>query len=180
MRSTFRALALGIVATSGVLACSSVPVTITRAIPEQFVAGNPLSPVLPSGLEFPIPLDVDLEAESEAMNAGPVRRVTLESVRLDITETEEPAGDTDDWDFVSSIRVFVESSASGSDLPRVQVAELDPTPDGARVLQLQTDTSVNLKPYVEEGARLVAEVSGQAPPDDVSYGGRVELGLSFF
>jgi hypothetical protein len=161
------------------VSCSAVPITIDRAIPEQVVAGNPLSPVLPAGLEFPIPLDIDLEAEAEAMNAGPVQRVTLESVRLDITSTEEPPGDTDDWDFVSSIRVFVESSASGSDLPRVQVAVLDPTPDGQRRLQLDTDTSVNLKRYVEEGARLVAEVSGRAPPDDVSYGGQVTLGLSF-
>lgn len=154
------------------------PYTITEPVPEQRVEGSPLGALLP-GVEVPIPLEVDLAAEAEAMNAGPVQTVTLEAVRLDITTTEEPAGDSDDWDFVDSIVVHVESRAADSSLPRVEVARLDPTPDGVRTLELDTDTSVNLRAYVEEGARLVATVRGRAPADDVSYAGQVTLGLKF-
>ncbi|MBO6940017.1 MAG: hypothetical protein JJ863_33915 [Deltaproteobacteria bacterium] len=162
-----------------VVACGVVtPYTITRPVPEQTVEGSPLGAVLP-GVEIPIPLEIDLEAEADAQNAGPVQTVTLEALRLDITTTAEPAGDTDDWDFVDSVVIYVESSEPGSALARREVARLDPTPNGVRQLEMDTDTSVNLRPYVDEGARLTATVRGRAPADDVSYDGVVTLGLSF-
>ena len=175
MRTRSPLVALALLVACGVVA----PITITRAIPEGRVAGNPLGAVIPEGLTLPIPLEIDLESEAEARNTGPVQTVTLEALRLDVTATGEPAGDSDDWDFVSSIVVYVESSVAGSALPRREVARLDPAPDGVRVLELDTDTSVDLRDYVEEGARLTATVSGTAPPDDVTYDGEVTLGLSF-
>lgn len=56
----------------------------------------------------------------------------------------------------------------------MRIAHLDPAPDGQRTLSLESD-GVDLLPYVNEGARITATAAGSAPPDDVSYNGRLEL-----
>ena len=142
---------------------------------EQRVEGSPIGGLLGGFFELPIPLDVDLASETAARDTGPAQAVRLTSLTLDITATAEGAGDTDDFDFVDSVDIFVESRESGSDLPRVRVATVSGIPDGARQIVFETDTTVNLRPYVNEGARLTSSAEGTVPPDDVTFDGDIVL-----
>lgn len=158
--------------------CGLARFTLGQDIAEQQIEGNPLGGLL-GPLVLPIPLDVDLAAETAARGTGPAQHVYLGALTLSVTPTAEPAGDTDDLSFIDSIEIFVESSASGSSLPRQRVARLDPAPDGTRTLSIDPEP-VDLIEYVREGARLTANASGTLPPDDVTYGGRVDLIVEVF
>lgn len=179
-RMTLRILACAFV-TLCVGGCAGVgdfPVEVS--VQEQRVEGSPLGGLLGGVFDVPIPLDVDLTAETAARDTGPAQHVRLSELSLSITGTAEGAGDTDDFDFLDSAEIFVESAASGSSLPRVRVARIDPAPDGARSVFFETDTSVDLLPYVNEGARLTSSAEGRVPPDDVTFDGRVVLIVEVF
>lgn len=152
---------------------SLVSFPIDYDLPEQTVEGNLLGGLLGSLLPLPIAVDVDLEAETRARDTGPAQHVYLTEFRLFVTPTSEPSGDSDDFAFLDSIEVYVESRQAGSSLPRQRIAHLDTVPDG-RVISLQLD-DVDLIDYVNEGALLTASGSGSTPFDDVSFGGQLEL-----
>ncbi|MEM1347491.1 MAG: hypothetical protein AAGI01_02975, partial [Myxococcota bacterium] len=57
---------------------------------------------------------------------------------------------------------------SGSTLPRVLLAEIDPVPDGRTTLSFDVDDTLDLKPYVEEGMRLSTQGEASVPEDDVT------------
>lgn len=140
-------------------------------IGETTVEGSLLGGLLGGLFDVPIALDVDLEAETEARGTGPVQNVYLTRFYLDVTPTAEPAGDSDSLDFIDTVDIFVESTQSGSSLPRQRVATLDGVEDGARHVEFDCDTSIDLLPYINEGARLTAEATGNQPTDDVSFNG---------
>lgn len=146
------------------------------AIEEQQVAGSPLGGVLGSALDVPIPLEIDLATETASRDTGPAQHVYLSELRLDVTATAEPAPDTDDFDFIDSIDIFVESSQSGSTLPRQRVAFLEAVPRGARSISLSLE-DVDLIEYVREGARLTSTATGTVPPDDVTFDGDLSLAV---
>ena len=131
--------------------------------------GGGLVQMLPLNNLFPpMALPINLEAQLEAQDAGPAKAVYLRELTLQITDTAQPEGDTDDFAFVREVRVFVESTRSGTSLTRRQIAEVvDPASDLTR-LDFVVDQNVDLKPYIEEGVRLTTEGRGDAPPDDVS------------
>ena len=118
---------------------------------------------------FPLPLDLDLAAEIQKRDSGPIDSITIKSLSLSITDTARPSGDTDDWAFVEAIRVFVKSSKQGSSLPRVEIANVA-TPGAVTKLEFEV-TDVNLKPYVDEGSVVESEGRGTLPPDDITYNG---------
>ncbi len=150
------------------------------ALQEQRVSGSPLGGLLSGFFDVPVPLNVDLAAETAARDTRPAQHVRLIDLTLSITATEEADGDTDDFDFLDSVDVYVESAQSGSSLPRVRVATLYPAPRGARTVSFETDTSIDLLPYINEGARLTSSARGHAPPDDVSFDGRAALSVEVF
>ena len=148
--------------------CSDlVDFDISQAMPEQRVQGSPLPG--PLAALFPLPLDLDLAAEIEERDPGPIDSITISSLSLSITDTARPGGDADDWAFVESIRVFVKSSRQGSSLPRVEIASVS-APGAVTTLTFQV-TDVNIKPYVDEGSIVESEGRGTLPPDDVTYDG---------
>ena len=151
-----------------VAGCGVTDFDITQPVPEQTVAGSPLPG--PLGALFPIPISLDIAARIKAMDTGPIDSVTLSSLELSITKTDEPGSDTDDWSFVSEIDVFVSSTASGTTLPKVMIAHVS-QPGAVQTIAFDVDASVNLKPYIDEGSRVDGESTGNAPPDDVSYDG---------
>jgi hypothetical protein len=169
MRTSF----LSIVAVLALTGCSGiVSFSVGYDVAEQRVAGSPLGGLL--GGVIDVPLDVDLSAETAARDTGPAQHVYLTELTLEITPTAEPEGDTDDFDFVDSIEIFVESARSGTALPRVRVAHSDPVPRGARRIELALD-DVDLVEYVREGARLTSSSTGRVPPDDVTLDGHLTL-----
>lgn len=145
-------------------------------IAEQRVEGSPVGGLLGNVVEVPIPLDVDLAAETASRDTGPAQHVYLTELRFDITTTEEPAGDADDFDFLDAVEIYVESARSGSSLPRRRLAALEAVPRGARRLELRPD-GLDLIEYVREGARLTSSGSGRLPPDDVSFSGHLTLAV---
>jgi hypothetical protein len=148
--------------------CSDlVAFDISQTMPEQRAQGSPLPG--PLAQLFPLPLDLDLSSQIKQQDSGPIDSVTLSSLKLAITDTSRPAGDTDDWAFVEQIHVFVKSSRQGSALPRVEIANVG-MPGAVTTLEFEVE-DVNLKPYVDEGSIVESEGRGTLPPDDVSYNG---------
>lgn len=180
MRPTFSSLACAALASLVLSGCFLVgderilSFRVVRAIPEQRVEGSLLGGLLGALVPVPIDLAVDLEAETRAHDTGPAQHVYLTELRLSITETAESGGDTDDFDFLDSVEIYVESARSDSSLPRQRIAHLDPVPDGQRSIALEID-DVDLIEYVNEGARLTASATGRTPSDDVTFDGRIEL-----
>ena len=155
--------------------CSVLDFNVDQDIEEQVIEGSPLPGVLDGFLAAPIQLD--LQSEIAAQETGPVDQVRLTSLSFDITATARPAGDTDDWSFLTSVDLYVESTMAGSNLPRTKVASVT-NPGAVTRLVFTPVDGVNLLPYVNEGARLVTEASGNAPPDDVSFAGRAVFRVS--
>lgn len=147
---------------------------VHRDIDEQLVEGSLLGGLLGSLLPGAFAIDLDLEEETRARSTGPAQHVYLTELTLAITPTAEPSGDSDDFDFLDSIEIFVESRQSDSALPRRRIAYLDPVPEGARTIALEVE-GVDLIDYIEEGAQITASASGRTPTDDVSFDGRIEL-----
>ena len=158
-------LALACVLAAG---CGVTDFDIDQPVQEQMISGSPIPG--PLQVLFPIPLNVDISAQIKAKDTGPIDSVTLKSLTLSITKTDEPSGDSDDWGFVTSVDVFVSSTKSGSTLPKVKIAHVT-SPGAVRDMKFELEGGVNLKPYIDEGSQVDGQSSGNAPPDDVSYDG---------
>lgn len=150
--------------------CGVIHFDVERDIPEQEVQGNLATMLLGGLIDNPIPMEIDLEQETAARDAGVACEARLTELTFRITGTAQGAGDEDDFDFVDRITIFVESRRSSSTLPRELLAELDPVPEGATTLSVRP-TDLDLLPYVEEGAAITASASGSPPPDDVTFDG---------
>jgi len=160
-----RNLAFILLAASG---CGVTDFDVDQPVQEQMISGSPIPG--PLQVLFPIPLNVDISAQIKAKDTGPIDSVTLKSLTLSITKTDEPTGDTDDWSFVTSVDIFVSSTKSGSTLPKVKIAHVM-NPGAVRDMKFELDAGVNLKPYIDEGSSVDGQSSGNAPADDVSYNG---------
>jgi hypothetical protein len=150
-------------------ACGSVlDFDVDQDVPEQNIPGSTLPG--PLAALFPLPIQVDIASKIQAMDTGPIDRVELGAMHLDITTTKEPSGDSDDWAFLDRVDLYVASTKSGSTLSRTKVATAV-APGAVRRLDFTPVADVNLLPYINEGCELTAEASGHAPADDVSYDG---------
>jgi hypothetical protein len=149
--------------------CGIADFDLDQSIREQRVAGSGV-PAPIAGL-FPIPLSLDLGAAIKARETGPIDSVTLSTLTLDITATDRPAGDSDDWSFLESVDVFVASTREGTTLPRRMIAHTG-APGAVTHIDFTVDGDVNLKPYVDEGAMVDSTASGTQPIDDVSFAGK--------
>ena len=146
--------------------CGIANFDITQPIPEQMIPGSPLPG--PLAALFPFPLDVDIGSQIKAMDTGPINSVTLSSLELTITATDQPMGD---WSFVTEIDVYVSSTKSGSTLPKTPIAHIT-SPGAVQTMTFDVDGSVDLNPYINEGSQVDGESTGSAPPNSVSYDGQ--------
>lgn len=143
--------------------------TFTETSQEVKVAGSGLGGSCPPALgdlcfTEALRLNINLDQELEARDAGPADGVFLDELDLEITDTEQPSGDTDNFDFLDSLTIY----ANADGLERTQVAIIESVPDGRQTISLQTDDDVNLKPFIEAGMTLESEVEGRPPEDDTS------------
>lgn len=147
-------------------------ITFTEESQEAIVmgSGGGLLDMLPTNnLLPPLRLEIDLQEELDSQNAGPAKAVYLDALSLTITPTAMPEGDTDNFDFIDKVDVFVESTKSGSTLSKKQVAVLENVPENQSTVDFTVIEDVDLKPYIEEGVRLTTSGSGEVPPDDTSF-----------
>ena len=162
-------------------ACGSAGIgsfDITEESTEATITGgaeNPLDLLPVDNLFPPMTLTVNLEEELEEQNAEGAKAIFLQDLEMVITDTEQPEGDTDNFDFVDEVNVFVESTKSGTTLEKKQIATLENVPEGQTSVSFTTENDVNLKPYVEEGMKLTTAGSGEVPEDDTSLKAIVTL-----
>lgn len=149
--------------------CGLTDFDLSQPIPEQSVTGSPI-PAPIQGL-FPIPLSLELSAKIRKQTTGAIDSVTLSSLSLNITGTEQPGDDVDNFAFIDEIHVFVKSELADSQLPRVEIAS-ELAPGEVQNFNFTVNASVDLLPYINEGSIVESEASGTAPPDAVSYDGQ--------
>lgn len=146
-----------------VTGCGIADFDIDQPIVEQQVQGSPLPG--PLATLFPLQLDLDISQKIKAMDTGPIDSVTLKSLSITITKTDEPSGDTDDFSFIDEVHLYV----SSTNLPKVEIAHAS-HPGAVRTFDFEID-DVDLKPYIDAGGTVDSTGSGTAPPDDVSFDG---------
>jgi hypothetical protein len=172
--------ALALLAFPWLPACASVgDFDVERSIAEQHVQGSPIAGLLGDLFAVPIAMDVNIASETAARDAGPAQAAHLKALVLEITDNDESSGDSDDFGFLDSVDVFIESTRSGTSLPRTRIAQAADIEASAR-LEFEVIRSVNVLPYSEEGSRFTSEVEGSVPPDDVSFAGRFTLRVELF
>jgi hypothetical protein len=172
--------ALALLAFLPLPACASVgDFDVERTIAEQRVQGSPLAGLLGDLFAVPIPMDVNIASETSARDAGPAQAAHLKALVLEITATDQASGDADDFGFLDSVDVFIESTRAGTSLPRARIAQATDIEASAR-LEFEVIRSVNVLPYSEEGSRFTSEVEGSVPSDDVSFAGRFTLRVELF
>ena len=135
--------------------CGISDFDVEQPVPRQTIQGSGIP--APLAAIFPLPLTLDLESKIKAKDTGPIDSVTLSSLTLQITSSGA------DWSFVTSIEVFVESTSSGTALPKVKIASVS-SPGAVRTLTFNVEKSVNLKPYIDEGSQVDSNGSGTQPP----------------
>ncbi len=107
--------------------------------------------------------------------------ISLVGFTLALTATSTPEGDQDDLEFLDAVDVHLASTAPGSVLPVILVAQWDRS-----MGKLASDTEVelgvagdtNISPYLSEGFRLDIRPRGVVPYDDVSFVGAVRFLVS--
>lgn len=145
--------------------CGIADFDVSQPVPEQQIQGSGIP--TPLAALFPIPISLDLKAEIDKQTTSPIGTIELSKLTLDITKTDEPSGDSDDWSFVTSITVYVQSQ----NLPKVEIAHIDASPGAVQSFDFTIVPDVDLKPYVDAGGTVTSDGKGTIPPDDVSYAG---------
>lgn len=145
--------------------------TVTKDSDEQVVEGsnNPIDDFVP--FDSPFSFNINLEQQLQKRDAKGAKRVELRGLKMLVTETKMPAGDTDNFDFLDSIEFYVDSENQ----ERQRLAWLTDVPQGKQTLDLNVDDSINLKPYIEEGMSLKTSAEGTPPDDDTSIKGEVTI-----
>jgi hypothetical protein len=151
--------------------CGSIPFDVDQEIAEQHVAGSPLGGLLPSFLAAPVPLTIDLRAETQKRDTGPAQSANLKAIRFAATPHAMPSGN---FDFVDEIHIYVDS-ANDTSLPKKEIASLKPVPKGQTTIELQIVEDVDLLPYINQGAQISATATGHQPTQDFSYDGQVTI-----
>jgi hypothetical protein len=179
MRPSIFALAPALAALAA--GCAPIGFDLSRALDEQRITGDPVAnaagQLLPAGAIAPQSVTVDLTAEGASRNI-PIGRVFIKSMSFAITGTGEAAGDTDDFSFFRSVRMFLECTNSCS-LPRVEVASAS-NPGAVRSLAFTVTPNVNVKPYLDAGSRVVIEADAIPPADDTTFNGQIVLRVEPF
>src|SRR5262245_12554231 len=92
--------------------CGALGFDVGQDLTEQTVQGsaNPLAGLVPGFLTSPVPITVDLSAETAKRNTGPASHAFLSSLSLSATPHDKPSGN---FDFLTEVHVFVESQNNG-------------------------------------------------------------------
>lgn len=162
-----KALVLACVPLAGCLTYS--PFDLSRAVPEQMLAGSPIP--IPLQSAFPFAMDLDLSEKIAKFETRRTIRVTLTSLELAITPSSMPAGDSDNFGFIDELHVFISSRTEGTQLPRVEIARAT-KPGAVDVMTFVVDETIDLRPYIGEMSKVDALGAGMVPSDDISFDGR--------
>ena len=150
-------------ALSALVGCGIADFDVEQPVQPQTIQGSGIP--APLAAIFPLPLSLDLDAKIKAKDTGPIDGVTLSSLSLHITSSGG------DWSFVKSVEVSVESTKSGTTLPKVKIASVA-MPGAVQTLTFDIVAGVNLKPYIDEGSQVDSSGTGTQPSQTVSFDGK--------
>ncbi len=151
--------------------CGAIAFDASQQIPEQKITGNLIAGVLGNFLPSPFTLQINLEQETKAHGTGPAHSAGLKALSFKLTRIPSPPRSTDNFDFVDRIELFIESTKAGTQLMKQKVADLLTVPRSVQVLNFQCYPTVDLVPYINEGARISSAASGRVPQADVYFDG---------
>lgn len=162
------------------LGCShgGFEVPITRTIASQTIPGDPTAHQLATSgaLSTDQRLNVEWKTTQAPTDTTGATWVALSALTL-TAEAPADGSATPCWDFVDSVTVSIESNTQGSTLPPVQVAHAT-TPGCVTTLTLDTEPSIDLGPYVNQGFTLVVTAHGIPPAQNVTFHGSYTVTLS--
>jgi len=154
---------LALVAAATLAGCGIADFDISQDVPEQTIQGSGVP--APIAAVFPLPLSLDIGSKIKQRETGPIYSVTLESLVLEIHTSGAS------WGFVDSIDVYVESTKQGTSLPKVKLASVK-DPPATTTLTFVVEDDVNLKGYIDEGAKVDSSGTGTQPSSDVTFDGK--------
>ena len=97
---------------------------------------------------------------------------------LTISNTSMPSGDTDNFDWIQSGEIYIESADKATILPRRRIAEITSVQPGQTTLNIKVSSELNLLQYITEGNLVSSTGMATQPTDDVSFTGKVTLHVS--
>ncbi len=156
-------------ATTVVAACSGVfTFSFTEKSEKQTIEAS-LVPVVDQ--LSPLDFQFNLERQLEKRDAKSAKEVNLQAFELVVTNTDEYGEGEPNLDFLDSMSLYVDSENQS----REQLAWRDSIPDGRQRVSFEVDSSINLKPYIEEGMTLETEAQGNHPDNDTTLQGVITL-----
>ena len=125
------------------------------------------------------PLTINLKDEEELQGEGLIGEFESVILRhIDLRIVDVPAGDSDNWNFLDSVRLFADDPNDAE--PPVLVAELDPVPQGVTEIRIP-GTGVQLRRIASRDDFTVSgEVSGRVPCDEVHFRGEADFEVELF
>jgi hypothetical protein len=152
------------------VACSDIGFDMSYDVPSVTIPGDPTahaSATHVDGYTAPFALDLDLsQATQDQKVPGEISTVTIST--LDFSVTSDGC-----FDFIDAVTLTIESTSPTTTLPSAVIAT-GSSPGCVRVMSL-VPTTVDLKPYIQEGATIHASGSGVPPADAVTFDGEVVL-----
>ncbi len=150
----------------GLVGCGAVHFDLTRPIPEHTIAGSTVGGLLPSFIQEPFSLDIDLKYETQRQGTGPATQAFLKSVQLQITS---PASGT--FDFLEEVHLYI----SAPSLQKTEIASAKAIADGQQTLDFAIVSSLDLLQYLNAGAELSATATGTQPTQETRFDGTVVI-----
>ena len=137
----------------------SVEARGTTTIPAGTVLDELLGQVSFAGFD-----GFDISESQEFRNQG-YTKDDVDSVRIASFTLTVAAPASGNFDFLQRIAFSVEAEG----LPSLEIARLDPVPDGQSVIELEVDSSVDLQPYVVAPSMTITTAStGTRPPQETT------------
>lgn len=163
--------------------CQTDAFDVTLDLPEQRQPAMPagsISSFLPAASAPTVTLNVNLSDEAKLRGANPPKNAYVRSLSFTITSTARSVGDVDTFDYLNTADFFLESTLPGSALQRLKVATISSKVGAAGELYPALISNLDVFPYLKEGAKIVGAATGNTPTDDVSYTGKLVLGVGVF
>jgi hypothetical protein len=158
--------------------CGVLDFDVTQSIPPQMIPGDPVAAaagqVVSGGGLLPNPVGVDVGAQIRAHGGGALDSAHLKTLTLTI----DPNSPTQNFDWLDELHIQLASIKPGTTLAKVEIASATMIPKGQKTITLKLNASVNLLPYLNEGATIGADGSGRVTAQGVTFRGTVVIRIS--
>ena len=157
-----------------VAGCGALDFDVSEPIPQQHIPGDPVAAMAGQllGNAFPnaFNFNIDLKAQQQAHDTGPIDSVHLKTLSLTI----DASSPTQNFDWMDDAQISI--MASG--LPTKEVAHISPVPKGQKTINFTVDMSIDVKPYIDKGITVSTHATAHATAQDIIFGGNAVFRVS--